>query len=61
MLKYLEWDGAGFSIGKRRAQSGTYPWPPDELGPVVEITEKEFAYILHKSIVPFRVKNARKR
>ena len=53
MLKYLEWDGAGFSIGKRRAQSGSYPWPPSEAGEVIEITEKEFVFLKTKSIVPF--------
>lgn len=25
-LKYIEWDGQSFRQGKRRAQSGTYPW-----------------------------------
>ena len=42
MLKYIEWDGQGFLQGKRRAQSGTYPWPNGEAGRVVEISEKEF-------------------
>ena len=45
MLKYIEWDGQGFLQGKRRAQSGTYPWPNGEAGRVVEISEKEFTYI----------------
>lgn len=56
MLKYLEWDGMGFCLGKRRAQSGTYPWPPAEAGPVIEISEKEFEFLRCKSIVPFRTK-----
>lgn len=60
MLKWLEWDGVSFCQGKRRAQSGSYPWPPDELGPVVEITEKEFGYLRSKSIVPFRAKRTKK-
>lgn len=60
MLKYLEWDGAGFCIGKRRAQSGSYPWPPLEAGAVIEITEKEFEFLKVKSIVPFSTKNSRK-
>jgi len=51
MLKYLEWDGAGFCIGKRRAQSGSYPWPSSTAGDVIEITEKEFEYLKSKSIV----------
>ena len=31
MLKYIEWDGQSFLQGKRRAQSGTYPWPRGQL------------------------------
>lgn len=59
MLKYIEWDGQGFLQGKRRAQSGTYPWPNGEAGRVVEISEKEFTYLLSKSIVPFKEKKCR--
>jgi endogenous inhibitor of DNA gyrase (YacG/DUF329 family) len=51
-LKYLEWDGAGVCITKRRAQSGSYPWPPSEAGSAMEITEKEFAFLKTKAIVP---------
>ena len=54
MLKYIEWDGQSFQQGKRRAQSGTYPWPKGESGRVVEISEKEFTYLLSQSIVPFK-------
>lgn len=39
-----------FSAGK--AASGTYPWPGGQAGHVVEINEREFAYLLSKSIVP---------
>ena len=56
MLKYIEWDGQGFLQGKRRAQSGTYPWPAGEPGSVVEINEREFEYLLSRSIVPFKEK-----
>lgn len=56
MLKYIEWDGQSFLQGKRRAQSGTYPWPPGEPGGVMEISEKEFEYLLSRSIVPFKEK-----
>ncbi|MCM1222282.1 MAG: IS66 family insertion sequence element accessory protein TnpB [Lachnospiraceae bacterium] len=56
MLKYIEWDGAGFIQSKRRAQSGSYPWPPEEAGKVLEITEKEFEYLKSRSIVPFKEK-----
>ena len=56
MLKYIEWDGQGFLQGKRRAQSGSYPWPKGQAGEVLEITEKEFEYLLSKSIVPFKAK-----
>lgn len=56
MLKYLEWDGSGFCLGKRRAQSGSYPWPPSEAGAVIEITEKEFEFLKGKSIVACRTK-----
>lgn len=56
MLKYIEWDGQSFLQGKRRAQSGTYPWPPGEPGCVMEISEKEFEYLLNRSIVPFKEK-----
>lgn len=51
-LEYIEWDGAGFCITKRRAQSGSYPWPPSEAGLTMEITEKEFDFLRTKSIVP---------
>ena len=54
MLKYIDWDGQSFQQGKRRAQSGTYPWPKGESGRVVEISEKEFTYLLSRSIVPFK-------
>ncbi len=53
-LKYIEWDGQNFLQGKRTAQSGTYPWPPVPAGTVVEVSEKEFCYLLSKSIVPFK-------
>ncbi len=61
MLKYLEWDGAGFEISKRRAQSGSYPWPPPEAGLMVETTEKEFAFLRTKSIVPIGQKTTAKK
>lgn len=54
MLKYIEWDGQSFLQGKRRAQSGTYPWPAGQPGSIVEVNEKEFTYLLSKSIVPFK-------
>lgn len=59
MLKYLEWDGGGFCVSKRRAQSGSYPWPPSEAGLTLEISEPEFEFLLRRSIVPFRTKNRR--
>ena len=59
MIKYLEWDGAGFCLSKRRAQSGSYPWPPAEAGKVLEITEKEFEYLKSRSIVPCKEKKPR--
>ena len=42
-LKYIEWDGQSFRQGKRRAQSGTYPWLKGEPGCVVEISEKDLS------------------
>ena len=42
MLKYIEWDGQGFLQGKRRAQSGWYPWPKGQTGEVLEISKKGF-------------------
>ncbi len=51
-LEYIEWDGAGFCITKRRAQSGSYPWPPSAAALTLEITEKEFEFLKTKSIVP---------
>ena len=54
MLKYLHWDGQSFCQGKRRAQSGTYPWPDAPEGEIVEITEREFQYLLSRSIVPIK-------
>ncbi len=56
MLKYIEWAGQSFLQGKRRAQSGTYPWPVGKTGTTVEVSEKEFDYLLSKSIVPFKEK-----
>lgn len=56
MLKYLQWDGQSFCQGKRRAQSGTYPWPDNAEGEVLEISEREFQYLLSGSIVPFKEK-----
>ena len=61
MLKYIEWDGQGFLQGKRRAQSGSYPWPKGQAGEVVEISEKEFDYLLERSIVPFKAKKNSKK
>lgn len=61
MLKYIEWDGQSFVRGKRRAQSGSYPWPKGESGTIVEISEREFEYLLSRSIVPFKGKNKVKR
>lgn len=46
----------GVRRGKRRAQSGSYPWPAGQTGEAVEISEKEFEYLLGKSIVPFKAK-----
>ena len=54
MLKYLHWDGQSFCQGKRRAQSGTYPWPDAPEGEIVEIMQWEFQYLLSKSIVPIK-------
>ena len=54
MLKYIEWDGQSFLQGKRRAQSGTSPWPGGRPGSVVELNEREFTYLLSKSIMPFK-------
>ena len=54
MLKYLHWDGQSFCQGKRRTQSGTYPWPDAPEGEIVEITEREFQYLLSRSIVPIK-------
>lgn len=55
-LQYIEWDGQSFRQSKRRAQSGRYPWPAGQTGEAVEISEKEFEYLLGKSIVPFKEK-----
>ena len=55
-MQYIEWDGQSFRQSKRRAQSGSYPWPVGQAGGVVEINEKEFEYLLGKSIVPFKAK-----
>ena len=51
-LKWLEWDGTAFCVGSRRAERGTYPWPSDKEGPLMEISEKEFAFLRSKSIGP---------
>ena len=52
MIKYIVWDGASFCQSKRRAQSGTYPWPERESESFAEISMREFEYLLAKSIVP---------
>lgn len=61
MLKYVEWDGSGFLLGKRCAQRGSYPWPTGEAGTVVEINEREFEYLLHKAIPAPKKKNRKKK
>ena len=33
---------------------GTYPWPGGQPGNVVELNEREFSYLLSKSIMPFK-------
>ena len=49
-LKWIEWDGAAFCVGSRRAERGTYPWPSAKDGDWMEITEREFAFLRSKSI-----------
>jgi endogenous inhibitor of DNA gyrase (YacG/DUF329 family) len=49
-LKWLEWDGAAFCVGSRRAECGTYPWPSAKAGALIEITEREFAFLRSRSI-----------
>ncbi len=60
-LRYIEWDGQSFRESKRRAQSGRYPWPAGRADEAVEISEKEFEYLLGKSIVPFKAKKGNKK
>ena len=36
----------------RASASGTYPWPDAPEGESVEITQREFQYLLSRSIVP---------
>jgi transposase len=60
-LKYLGWHGAGFCIAKRRAQSGSYPWPPSEAGMTLEIPEREFAFLKAESIIPIGKKRKPKK
>jgi hypothetical protein len=60
-LKYLEWDGMGFCLTSRKTQSGRYPWPPEEAGPLLEISEREFEYLKSKSIVPFKRKKQKQK
>jgi len=61
MLKYLQWDGTSFSLSKRRAQSGCYPWPLGERGTVVDISIEEWQYLLTQSIVPAKLKPVKKK
>ena len=49
MLRYFEWDGAEFCAGYRRTHSGTIPWPWAKECATMEITEAEWAFLLHKS------------
>ncbi len=60
ILKYIMWDGASFIEGKRKAQSGTYPWPEKDREKSVEISENEFDFLLSKSIVPTKEKKNKK-
>ena len=38
----------------RASASGTYPWPDAPKGESVEITQREFQYLLSRSIVPIK-------
>lgn len=49
-LKWLSWDGSGFCVGIRTAEWGRYPWPADQQGTIMEITEQEHAFLTSKSI-----------
>ena len=50
-LKWLRWDDGGFRISSRQCEWGTYLWPPNEEGVVIEIIEQEFEFILKNSII----------
>ena len=49
-IKWLEWDGSGFCVGARNAESGKYPWPCGRPGNVMEITAEEYLYLCSKSM-----------
>ena len=38
----------------RSSASGTYPWPDAPEGESVEITQREFQYLLSRPIVPIK-------
>ena len=50
-LRFNPYDG---SIYVFRDQSGTYPWPDAPEGEIVEITQREFQYLLSRSIAPIK-------
>jgi transposase len=45
-LKYIEWDGTGFRICARRLEYGTIPWPDEKMGKVLEVSMREFDFLL---------------
>jgi len=49
VLRYFEWDSTEFCVGYRRAHCGTFPWPHAKECRVMEISEDEWNFLLHKS------------
>jgi len=48
-MRFLRWDGSGFQMTCRRREEGLYIWPPERLGSVVEVSAREFEFIVRGS------------
>jgi transposase len=48
-MRFIRWDGSGFQLTCRRREEGLYIWPPKRLGSVVEVSTREFEFIVKGS------------
>ena len=45
-IRYMFWDGDGFTVVSKRRERGSYPWPSPKLGSVLTISAQDFGLIL---------------